>query len=114
MLLVLYRIRLNHVRIYQKTMLAGVGIAVVTKDKILEVFDEMVNKGEMTRDEAIEMTEKIVNEGKEEAEKAKIKPKLFNDMLHKANIVTKEQHEALLKRVKALEGRLHKEFPNED
>jgi polyhydroxyalkanoate synthesis regulator phasin len=99
----------------KKTMLAGVGIAVVTKDKILEVFDEMVNKGEMTRDEAIEMTEKIVNEGKEETEKAKIEAsKLFNDMLHKANIVTKEQHEALLKRVKALEGRLHKEFPNED
>ena len=75
----------------------------------------MVNKGEMTKDEALEMTEKIVNEGKEETEKAKVEAsKLFNDMLHKANIVTKEQHESLLERVKALEGRLHKEFPNED
>ncbi len=96
-------------------MLAGVGIAVVTKDKILEVLDDMVNKGEITKDEAIAMSEKIVNEGKEETEKAKVEAsKLFNDMLHKANIVTREQHDDLLSRVQALEGRLHKEFPNDE
>lgn len=99
----------------KKTMLAGVGIAVVTKDKILEVLDDMVNKGEITRDEALAMSEKIVNEGKEETEKAKVEAsKLFNDMLHKANIVTREQHDDLCQRVKALEGRLHKEFPNDE
>ena len=99
----------------KKTIFAGVGIAVVTKDKILEVFDEMVNKGEMTKDEAVAMTDKIVNEGKEETEKAKTEAsKIFNDMLHKANIVTKEQYDSLNKRVTTLEGRLHKEFPNEE
>ena len=99
----------------KKTMLAGVGIAVVTKYKILEVLDDMVNKGEITRDEALAMSEKIVNEGKEETEKAKVEAsKLFNDMLHKANIVTREQHDDFCQRVKALEGRLHKEFPNDE
>jgi polyhydroxyalkanoate synthesis regulator phasin len=99
----------------KKTMLAGVGIAVVTKDKILEVLDDMVNKGEITKDEAIAMSEKIVNEGKEETEKPKVEAsKLFKDMLHKANIVTREQHDDLLSRVQALEGRLHKEFPNDE
>ncbi len=35
-------------------------------------------------------------------------------MLHRANVVTKDQLESLNLRVTALEGRLHREFPNED
>jgi len=101
------------IELFKKSMLAGVGMAVVTKDKVLESLDEFVEKGRMTRDEAAEMSEKIVEQGKEETEKAKSEAnKLFNDMLHRANLVTKEQYEALQARVTALEGRLHKEFPN--
>jgi polyhydroxyalkanoate synthesis regulator phasin len=61
----------------KKGMLAGVGLAVVTKDKVLA-------------------------------------SKLFNDFLHRANVVTKDQYDALAARVTELEGRLHKEFPNGD
>ncbi len=99
----------------KKTMLAGVGLAVVTKDKVLESLDELVEKGKLTKEEAAEMTDKIVDEGKVETEKAKVEAsKLFNDMLHRANVVTRDQYDALAARVTALEGRLHKEFPNED
>jgi polyhydroxyalkanoate synthesis regulator phasin len=99
----------------KKTMLAGVGMAVVTKDKVLESLDELVEKGKLTKDEAAAMSDKIVEEGRTETEKAKVEAsKLFNEMLHRANVVTKDQYEALLARVTALEGRLHKEFPNED
>jgi len=94
-------------------MLAGVGLAVVTKDKVLESLDEFVEKGRMTRDEAAEMSEKIVEQGREETDKAKVEAnKLFNEMLQRANLVTKAQYDALQARVTALEGRLHKEFPN--
>ena len=55
----------------KKTMLAGVGLAVVTKDKVLESLDELVEKGKLTREEAAAMSEKIVEEGKVETEKAK-------------------------------------------
>lgn len=94
-------------------MLAGVGLAVVTKDKVLESLDELVERGKLTREEAAEMSDKIVAEGKAETEKARVEAsKLFNDMLHRANVVTKDQYDALAARVTELEGRLHKEFPN--
>jgi BMFP domain-containing protein YqiC len=35
-------------------------------------------------------------------------------MLHLANVVTKDQYDALAARVTELEGKLHKEFPNSD
>lgn len=102
------------IELIKKTMLAGVGLAVVTKDKVLESLDELVAKGKLTKEEAVEMSEKIVQEGKEQTENAKVEAgKLFTEMLQKANLVTKDQYDALLVRVTALEGRLHKEFPNE-
>ncbi len=103
------------IELFKKTMLAGVGLAVVTKDKVLESLDELVERGKLTREEAAEMTDKIVAEGKVETEKARSEAsKLFNEMLHRANVVTQDQYDTLAARVTALEGRLHKEFPNED
>ena len=105
---------LTMIDLVKKTMLAGIGVAVVTKDKVLESLDEFVEKGKLTKDEATAMSDKIVEEGRNETEKAKVEAsKLFNDMLHRANVVTKDQYDALAARVIALEGRLHKEFPNE-
>jgi polyhydroxyalkanoate synthesis regulator phasin len=97
----------------KKTMLAGIGLAVVTKDKVLESLDELVEKGKLTKEEAAAMSEKIVEEGKVETEKAKVEAsKLFIDMLNRANVVTKDQYDALAERVTELEGKLHQEFPN--
>lgn len=103
------------IELVKKTMLAGVGLAVVTKDKVLESLDELVEKGKLTKEEASAMSDKIVEEGKAETDKAKVEAsKLFNEMLHRANVVTLDQLEVLTARVTELEGRLHKEFPNED
>ena len=97
----------------KKTMLAGIGVAVVTKDKVLESLDELVESGRMSKDEAVAMSDKIVGEGRAETEKAKVEAsQLFNEFLHRANVVTKDQYDALAARVTELEGRLHKEFPN--
>ena len=103
------------IELIKKTMLAGVGLSVVTKDKVLESLDELVEKGKLTQEEAVEMSDKIVREGEEQTEKAKTEAgKLFTEMLQRANLVTKDQYDALAARVSELEGRLHKEFPNVD
>lgn len=103
------------IELFKKTMLAGIGLAVVTKDKVQESLEELVVKGKLTKEEASEMSEKIVQEGKEQTEKAKVEAnKLFTEMLQRANLVTKDQYDALAARVTILEGRLHKEFPNEE
>ncbi len=103
------------IELVKKTMLAGVGLAVVTKDKILESLDEYVEKGKLTKEEAAAMSDKIVDEGRNETKKAKVEAsKLFNEMLHRANVVTKDQYDVLAARITTLEGKLHREFPNED
>ena len=103
------------IELVKKTMLAGVGLAVVTKDKILEALDEYVEKGKLTQEEAAAMSDKIVDEGRNETKKAKAEAsKLFNEMLHRANVVTKDQYDDLASRVTTLEGKLHREFPNEE
>ena len=103
------------INLMKKTMLAGVGLAVVTKEKIFESINELVDKGKLTTDEANALSEKIVEEGRVETEKAKTEAgKLLNELLHRANVVTKDQYDELATRVTELEGRLHKEFPNID
>jgi len=99
----------------KKGMLAGIGLAVVTKGKVLESLDELVIAGRLSREEALEMSEKIVAESSAEAKKAKLEVNnLFNELLHRANVVTQDQYDLLSARVTELEGRMHKEFPNEE
>jgi polyhydroxyalkanoate synthesis regulator phasin len=103
------------IELFKKTMLAGIGMTVVTKDKVLKSLDEFVEKGKLTRDEAAEMSDKIIQEGCEQTEKVKAEAnKLFTEMLHRANLVTKDQYDALAARVVKLEGLLNREFPNQD
>ncbi|MGB0369810.1 MAG: phasin family protein [Opitutales bacterium] len=98
----------------KKTMMAGVGLAVVTKEKVEESLEELVEKGKISQEEASNLSDKIVEDGKAQAEKAKGELEgIFTAMLQKANLVTKDQYEALEARVTDLEGRLNKEFPNE-
>ena len=98
----------------KKTMMAGVGLAVVTQGKVKESLDELVEKGKLSKEEASNLTEKIIEDGKAQTEKAQTElAGFFTEMLQKANLVTKDQYEALEARVKELEGKMHQEFPNE-
>ena len=98
----------------KKAMFAGVGAAVITKDKVEKSLDEMVEKGKMSAQEAKDLSEKIIESGEKETEQAKNEAtRLFTDMLNRAQVVTRDQFEALEKRVKELEGRWHREFPND-
>ena len=96
----------------KKTMLAGVGLVVVTKDKILESLNEYVEKGKLTQEEAAAMSDKIVDEGRNETKKAKAEAsKLFNEMLHRANVVTKDQYDDLASRVTTPKVNFTASFP---
>jgi polyhydroxyalkanoate synthesis regulator phasin len=98
----------------KKAMFAGVGAAVVTKDKIEKSLQELVEKGKMSADEAKDLTEKIIEAGEKETSEARSEAtKLFTEVLNRANVVTQDQIEALEKRVRDLEGRWNREFPNE-
>lgn len=50
----------------KKTLLAGVGAAVLTKEKIESALGDFVKQGKVTTDEARAMAEKIAADGKRE------------------------------------------------
>lgn len=99
----------------KKAMFAGVGAAVVTKEKIESTLQDLVEKGKLSAEEARQMTDKIIAEGEKETEQAKNEAsRLFTDLLNRAQVVTQDQLTALEKRVRDLEGRWHREFPNDE
>ena len=99
----------------KKGILAGVGLAVLTKEKVLDSLNDLVEAGRLSRADAVAAADKIVDEASQTSQGAKQEASHFlNDLFKRANLVTRDQYDALERRVIELEGRLHKEFPNED
>ena len=86
--------------IIKKTLLAGIGAAVITKDKVESALGDFVKQGKVTSAEARAMAEKIAEDGRREFEN------LSHELSEKfASIVpqTQQRLDALEARVAALE-----------
>jgi polyhydroxyalkanoate synthesis regulator phasin len=55
---------------FKKAILAGLGAAVVTKDKVLDGLDDLVRQGKISAADARAAAEKIAAEGRREFDKA--------------------------------------------
>lgn len=92
---------------FKKTLLAGLGAAVVTKDKVQEGLEDFVKQGKMTAADAKAIAEKIAGEGRREFDdaSAKLGDKVrelvssYSDHKYQARI------DELEKRLSALEGK---------
>jgi polyhydroxyalkanoate synthesis regulator phasin len=88
----------------KKAMLAGVGAAVITAEKVEEALSEWVEKGRLSADEAKEMAKRIADEGKVEFEKTSREvQQAVKELLEKAGVGQKDRIDALEKRLLALE-----------
>lgn len=88
----------------KKAMLAGVGAAVITAEKVEEALSEWVEKGRLTTDEAKAMARRITDQGKVEFEKtSRDVQQAVKELLDKAGVGQKDRIEALEKRLLALE-----------
>ncbi len=94
---------------FKKTLLAGLGAAVVTSEKVQAGLEDFVKQGKISAADARAMAEKIAGDGKREFEdvSAKLGDKVREFMTH-----TERKHvariEALEARVDALEGKPEK------
>lgn len=92
----------------KKTMLAGVGAAVVTKEKVEVLLNEYVEKGKISAQDAKHLSERIVADGKQEFEQAKHDlSSRFQELLEKSKLATRDELTALEKRLAALDAKLH-------
>lgn len=91
----------------KKSMLAGIGAAVVTKESAQETLQEWVEKGKVSTQEAQEMAGKIVEQSRDEFDRARGEfAKLFDEALSRANVANKKDLAALEARVAELEAQL--------
>jgi polyhydroxyalkanoate synthesis regulator phasin len=89
---------------FKKTILAGLGAAVVTKDRVQGRLDEFVKQGKITAAEAREVGKKIAEEGRQEFDKASAKAgEKFHELLAYADGRHRSRIEALEARIAALE-----------
>ncbi|MDF9827265.1 polyhydroxyalkanoate synthesis regulator phasin [Ereboglobus sp. PH5-10] len=90
--------------VIKRTMLAGVGAAVITKEKAEAAFGEWVKKGKISADEAKAMASKLADDGKAEYERSSAEVKqTVRELLDKAGVGQKDRIDALEKRLLALE-----------
>jgi polyhydroxyalkanoate synthesis regulator phasin len=89
----------------KKTVLAGIGATITTKEKIEGLLEDYVEKGKLSAHEAKSLADRIVEDGKQEFEQAKtdISHRL-NDLLKKSNLATRDELAKLEKRIHALEA----------
>jgi len=91
--------------IIKKTLLAGVGAAVVTKEKVEAALDEFVKQGKVSSAEARAMADRIAADGRREFEtlSSQLNEKL-REFLARQDRTTQDRLAALETRVTALES----------
>jgi len=85
----------------KKTILAGLGAAVVTKDKVQEGLEDLVKQGKISAAEAASMAEKMAEEGRKEFDKASAK---LGEKVRE--VVSSYSDGKNLARIEALEARI--------
>lgn len=91
----------------KKSVLAGLGAAVVTKETVQKSLQTLVEKGKISADDAGKAADSIIEQGRAEFEKAKDElAKAFNQGLNKANVASLSHVEALEADLKALQARV--------
>jgi polyhydroxyalkanoate synthesis regulator phasin len=93
----------------KKGMLAGIGAAVLTRDKIREATRMLVEEGKLSTDEAEKLTEDLVKSGEKGWEEISSKfQSSFKKVSENLEVVRKKEFADLKARVELLEQRLSK------
>ena len=94
----------------KKTLLAGLGATVTTKEQLEKKLHELVEKGKLSKEEAEKMAEDIVKESKDEFAKSKKEMnKVFDEWMDKTGLVQQTEFAKLEARVASLEKQLSEE-----
>jgi poly(hydroxyalkanoate) granule-associated protein len=88
----------------RKMTLAGAGLAIVTTEKIQELADELVKKGEMTEKEAREAVNEYVEKSKQAKKDMEGKMEQWvTGFLNRVNIPTRKELDEIKARLARLE-----------
>jgi len=95
----------------KKTVLAGIGATVVTKEKIEVVLQDLVKQGKVSTDEAKNLASKLAEEGRKEWEtSSKDLAERIRELLAKADFANKAEVAQLDRRLQLLEEKVEAMF----
>ncbi|MGZ6274615.1 MAG: phasin family protein [Syntrophales bacterium] len=88
----------------RKMTLAGAGLAIMTTEKIQEIMEELVKKGEMTEKEAREAVNEFVEKSKQARKDLEDKiEQMATGLLKRMNAPTRQEIEEIKERLARLE-----------
>jgi polyhydroxyalkanoate synthesis regulator phasin len=88
----------------RKITLAGAGLAIMTTEKIQEIMEELVKKGEMTEKEAREAVNEFVEKSKQARKDLEDKiEQMATGLLNRMNAPTRQEIEEIKERLARLE-----------
>ena len=88
----------------KKTMLTGVGLAAMTRDKVEELAKELTEKGEMSEKEGKELVDELLKKSEKAKKDLETKVEgIVEKVLGKMNLASKEDIERLEEKIKYIE-----------
>ena len=92
----------------QKVLLLGVGAASLTKEKVDELIDEMVKRGQMTKEEGEAFLKEATGRAREGgANIIEMAADTYQDTLRAMGVATREQVDELDRRITVLEAKVY-------
>ena len=89
--------------IIKKTMLTGIGLALIAKDEVEDLAKELVNKGKMSENEGTKFLEDLQKRYDETQKKLEEKvQRAVKDFMKKADVVTGDELKGLKKEIRDL------------
>lgn len=90
--------------IIKRTMLTGVGLAAMTKDKVEELAKELAEKGELSEKEGRDLVDELLKKSEQARKDLETKVEdVVHKVLGKIDVATKKEIDMLEKRIKSLE-----------
>ena len=90
----------------KKTLLTGVGLAVLTKDKVEDLARELVRKGELSEKEGKELIDDLLKRSEQARKDLETTiDRLVREAVERLNLATKEDVAQLVARISRLEQR---------
>jgi polyhydroxyalkanoate synthesis regulator phasin len=89
--------------IIKKSMLTGIGLALIAKDEVEDLAKELVNKGKMSENEGTKFLEDLQKRYDETQQKLEEKvQRAVKDFMKKADVVTGDELKGLKKEIRDL------------
>ena len=89
--------------IVKKSMLTGIGLALIAKDEVEDLAKELVNKGKMSENEGTKFLEDLQKRYDETQKKLEEKvQRAVKDFMKKADVVSRDELKGLKKEIRDL------------